>query len=40
MYTINTEEMSNVVPDNGMYLPETTSPVIPFLGDSSSNVSV
>ena len=40
MYSFDTEETSNVVPDNGMYLPEITSPVIPFLGDSTSNVSV
>ena len=25
---------SNVVPDNGMYIPEITSPTIPFLGDT------
>jgi hypothetical protein len=40
MYSIDTEGTSNVVPDNGIYLPETTSPVIPFVGESSSNVSV
>jgi hypothetical protein len=34
MYSFDTEETSNVVPDSGMYNPETTSPVIPFIGDS------